>query len=155
MYWTSIKIIGHSSKNLGLSQKTLLPSWYPSWLRAWCRVGLPARYSCWLALSKQSSLFTHSSCSWGPLWTQSSELRCGSENIIRADNKRFTKSGEYLHTKYLEGGPLNRGPKVSASLAFPHIAVYNPENDLIWEYETDGTRSASSDMHTFSPDVSM
>jgi len=27
MYWTSIKIIGHSSKILGPSQKTLRPSW--------------------------------------------------------------------------------------------------------------------------------
>jgi len=29
MYWTSIKITGHSSKNVGPSQKTLRPSWWP------------------------------------------------------------------------------------------------------------------------------
>ena len=29
MYWTSIKIIGHTSKILGPSQKTLRPSWWP------------------------------------------------------------------------------------------------------------------------------
>jgi len=33
--------------------------------------------------------------------------------------------------------------------------VYNPDNDLTWEYEAVWTRSASSDMHTFSPDVRM
>jgi len=27
MCWTSFKTIGHSSENLGLSQKTLRPSW--------------------------------------------------------------------------------------------------------------------------------
>ena len=36
-----------------------------------------------------------------------------------------------------------------------HTTVSNPENDLIWEYETGWTRSASSDMRTFSPDVRM
>ena len=63
------------------------------------------------ALVKQSSLNTHCSCSWGPLWTQSTELWCGSENIIWADNKLFTKSEEYLRAKYLEVGPEIRGPK--------------------------------------------
>jgi len=29
MCWTSIKTIGHSSKKLGPSQKTLRPSWCP------------------------------------------------------------------------------------------------------------------------------
>jgi len=29
MCWTSFKTIGHSSKNLAPSQKTLCPSWYP------------------------------------------------------------------------------------------------------------------------------
>ena len=33
--------------------------------------------------------------------------------------------------------------------------VYNPDNDLIWEYETDWTHYASSDICTFSPDVRM
>jgi len=33
-----MKIIGHSLKNLGPSQKTLRPSGVPSWLRACCYV---------------------------------------------------------------------------------------------------------------------
>jgi len=33
--------------------------------------------------------------------------------------------------------------------------IYHPDNDLIWGYETDWTRSASSDIRTFSPDVRM
>jgi len=37
MYWTSFKVIGHSSKNLGPSQKHLAPPGDPSWLRAWSR----------------------------------------------------------------------------------------------------------------------
>jgi len=52
-------------------------------------------------------------------------------------------------------GALERGPEASASLAFTYATVYNPENDLIWEYETDWTRSTSSDIHTFSPGVRM
>ena len=36
-----------------------------------------------------------------------------------------------------------------------HITAYGPDNDLIWEYETDWTRSASSDTRTFSPDARM
>ena len=32
---------------------------------------------------------------------------------------------------------------------------HNPDNDLIWGYESDWTRSTSSDMLTFSPDVRM
>jgi len=35
-----------------------------------------------------------------------------------------------------------------------HTTLYNLDNDLMWEYETDWTSSAS-DMHTFSPDVRM
>ena len=44
---------------------------------------------------------THCSCSRGPLWRQSTELWCGSENTIWANNTFFTKKEEYLHTKYL------------------------------------------------------
>jgi len=36
-----------------------------------------------------------------------------------------------------------------------HTTVYNPDNDLIWEYEIDWTRSISSVMRTFLPDVRM
>jgi len=38
---------------------------------------------------------------------------------------------------------------------FKHTTAYNPDNDLIWEYETDWTCSASSGMRTFSSDVRM
>ena len=38
-------------------------------------------------------------------------------------------------------------------LSLKHTTVYNSDNDLTWEYETDWTRSASSDMRAFSPDV--
>ena len=95
------------------------------------------------ALVKQSSLLTHAhcSCSCRPLWRQSTELWCGSENIIWAYDKFFTKNEEYLRAKYFVG------PRQVSRLPFlKHITVYNPNNDLIWEYETDGTRSASSDM---------
>jgi len=37
----------------------------------------------------------------------------------------------------------------------PPVSAPDPDNDLIWGYETDWTRSASSDMRTFSPDVRM
>ena len=50
-----------------------------------------------------------------------------------------------------EGGP-RQVPRLSS---LKHTAVYNPDNDLIWEYQTDWTRSASCDMRTFSPDVRM
>jgi len=51
---------------------------------------------------------------------------------------------------------LQRGPgQVLRLPSLKHITVYNPDNDLIWEYETDCTRSASSDMRTFSPAVRM
>jgi len=50
----------------------------------------------------------------------------------------------------------NRGRRQVPRLpSLKDTTVYNPDNDLIWEYETDWTRSASSDMCTFSPDVRM
>jgi len=39
------------------------------------------------------------------LWRQSTELWCGSENIIWGNNNFFTKNEEYLRAKYLDGGP--------------------------------------------------
>ena len=46
------------------------------------------------------------------------------------------------------------GPRQVLRLPFlKHTTVYNPDNDLRWEYETIWKRSASSDMRTFSPDV--
>ena len=50
-----------------------------------------------------------------------------------------------------KGGPR----QVLRLLSLKHTIVYNPDNDLIWEYETDWRLSASSDMHTFSPDMHM
>jgi len=94
-----------------------------------------------------------------PLWRQSTELRvwCGSQNIIWADNKFATKNEEYLRAKYLERAPkkgawckclaclpLNTPLYIILTMIFSYI-----------RYETDWTRSASSDMRTFSPDVRM
>jgi len=80
-------------------------------------------------LWKQSNLLTHHSCSWAPL-----------------------KARYFTHYS-CKGGV---GLEASASLAFhKQTTVYNPDNDLIWDYETDRTRSDSSDMRTFSPGVHM
>jgi len=50
----------------------------------------------------------------------------------------------------------NGGPRQVPRLpSLKHTTVYNPDNDLIWDYEADWTRSASSDMRTFSPDLRM
>jgi len=96
----------------------------------------------WLESSRVESLtpvtltllFTHCSCSCGNLWRQSIELWYGSENIIRANNKFFTKNAEYLRSKYL-GGP-RQVPRLTSPKP---TTVYNPDNDLIWEYETGWT----------------
>ena len=50
-----------------------------------------------------------------------------------------------IYARNTWGVPLSRGGE----------AVYNADNDFIWKYETDWTRSASSDMRTFPPDVRM
>jgi len=43
-------------------------------------------------------------------------------------------------------------PEASASLAFlKHTTIYNIDNDLMGEYETDWTRSASPDMRSLLP----
>jgi len=92
----------------------------------------------------QSKVFTHYSCCWGPLWKQSSLLRYYS--CCWALWKQGT-----LHITVAKGGPR----QVPRLPSLKHTTVYNPDNDLIREYETDWTRSASSDMRTFSPDVCM
>ena len=52
--------------------------------------------------------------------------------------------------------PRVAGGKCLACLPLlKHTTVYNTDNDLIWEYETDLTLSPSSDMCTFSPNVRM
>ena len=61
-----------------------------------------------------------------------------------------SKVGYFTHYS-CKGGPRQM-PRLSSP---KQIIVYNHDNDLIWEYETDWTRSASSDMRTFSPDVRM
>ena len=59
-----------------------------------------------------------------------------------------------MHYSYF--GPLWKQDIYTLQLpSLKRITVYNPDNDLIWEYETDWTRSASSDTRTFSPDVRM
>jgi len=50
---------------------------------------------------------------------------------------------------FLNGGPGTTG------LPAGDAPVYDLDNDLIWWYEIDWTRSASSDLCTFSPDVRM
>ena len=57
--------------------------------------------------------------------------------------------------KTLRGGPKKGGARQVLRLtSLKYTTVYNPDN-LIWEYETDWTRSASSNMRAFSPDVRM
>jgi len=55
----------------------------------------------------------------------------------------------------LRGSPKRGRGRLPHLPSFKHTTTYNPDNDLIWEYETDWTRSTSSDMRTFSPDVHM
>jgi len=87
--------------------------------------GIYTLHCCWGPLWKQSSLLMHYSCCWAPL-----------------------KARNFTHYS------CKGGPEASASLfSLKHTTVYNPDNGLIWEYETDWTRSASSDYPTFSPDV--
>jgi len=74
---------------------------------------------------KQSSLLTHYSCCCAP-----------------------SKARYFTHCS------CKVGPRQVLRLPFlKHTTVYNPDNDLIWEYETIWKRSASSDMRTFSLDV--
>jgi len=66
----------------------------------------------------------------------------------------FTKNQKYLR---LAGARWKEGPGQVLRLPSPkYSSVYNPDNDLIWEYETDWTRTrTASDMRTFLPDVRM
>ena len=41
------------------------------------------------------------------------------------------------------------------SPSYKHTTVYNPDNDFLWEYETDWTRPALSNVRTFAPDIRM
>jgi len=79
---------------------------------------------------------------FGPLWKQSSLLI----NCCWAPLKRRQAT---LHITIAKGSPR----QVPRLPSLKHTTVYNPDNDLIWEYETDWTRSASSDMRSFLPDV--
>ena len=56
-----------------------------------------------------------------------------------------------LHITVAKGGPR----QVPRLPSIKHTTVYNPDDDRVWEYETDWTRSALSDVRTFSPDVLM
>jgi len=85
----------------------------------------------------------------------STELWCGWENIIWADNKFLTKTEEFYVRNTLMGVPEKGDSRQVLRLpSLKHTNVYNLDNDLMWEYETDLTCSAS-DMRTFSPDVRM
>jgi len=98
---------------------------------------------------------------FGPLWKQriyTLQLQLGGP---------FESKVVYLYVTLLLG-PIEN--KVLYTLELPsvaggkclvclpllkHTTAYNPDNDLVWEYETDWTLSASSDMSTFSPNVRM
>jgi len=69
----------------------------------------------------------------------------------------FHQKGGIFTRKIPWWGPLKSGVprQVSRLPSLKHTTVYNPDNDLIWECETDWTRSASADMRSFSPDVRM
>jgi len=78
--------------------------------------------------------------------------------MIWEDNKFFIKNEEYIiyARNALRGAPENGGAMQVLRLpSLKHTTAYNPDSDLIWEYETDLTRSDSSVMRTFSPDVRM
>ena len=75
----------------------------------------------------QSSLLAHCSCSWGPVWRQCTELWCGSENIVWADDKFFTKmrniyAGNTLRGAFKMGG-LRQVPRTPS---LKHTTVCNP-----------------------------
>jgi len=94
----------------------------------------------------ESEVFTRYNCCWGPLWKQSSPLiHC---NCCWAPLKARQATLHITDAK----GDRRQVPRLSS---LKHTTVYNPHNDLLWEYETDWTRSASSDMLTFPPDVRM
>jgi len=94
----------------------------------------------------ESTVFSHYNCCWGPFWKQSSPLiHCSC-----CWGPFESKVGYFAHCS-CQGGSR----QVPRLPSLKHTTVYKPDNDLIWEYETDWTRSASSDMRTFSPDVRM
>ena len=94
----------------------------------------------------------------GALWRQSRLLNYDVvRKILYERIIHFSPKVRNIYARNtLRGAPEIGDP--SQVLRLPsliQITVYNPDNDLIWEYETDWTRSASSDMRTFSPDVCM
>jgi len=88
-------------------------------------------------------------------------------HIASAVGRPFESKAAYLYITLLLGPIENKvlctyelprvaGGKCLACLPLlKHTSVYNPDNDLIWEYDTDWTLSASSDMSTFSPNLRM
>ena len=81
----------------------------------------------------ESKVFTHYNCCWGPLWMQSSLLI---QYIAVAVGPLWKQ--DTSHITVAMGGPR----QVPRLPSLKHITVHNHDNDLIWEYETDWTRSA-------------
>jgi len=81
----------------------------------------------------KSKVFTHYNCCWGRLWMQSSLLILYIAVAVGPLWKQDT-----LHITVAKGGPR----QVPRLPSLKHTTVHNPDNDLIWEYETDWTRSA-------------
>jgi len=92
----------------------------------------------------ESKVFTHGNCCWGPLWKQSSLL-------IHYSCCWAPLKARYFTHYSCKGGP-SQVPRLPS---LKRTTADNSDTDLIWEFETDWTRSASSGMRTFSPDVRM
>ena len=80
---------------------------------------------------------------FGPLWKQSSLLI------------HYSCCWALLKARYFTHYCWKGGTRQVPPLPSKRTTVYNPDNDLIWEYETDWTNSGSSDKRTFSSDVHM
>jgi len=90
----------------------------------------------------ESKVFIHYNYCWGACESKLAYL------YVTVAVGPLWKQGT-LHIAVAKGGPR----KVPRLPSLKRITVPNPDNDLIWEYEADWTRFASSDMRTFSPDV--
>jgi len=92
----------------------------------------------------ESQVFTHCNCCWGTFESKVDHL-CITVAV------GFLWEQGTLHITVEKDGRM----QVPRLPSLKHTTAYGPDNDLIWEYETDWTRSASSDTRTFSPDACM